>query len=808
MPPKPVIPPKPNPNTPPQNPDPGRAGVPQEPGGGRTGQAGRVRQIADTINRTIGRTVDTTTKDSRRNGGPPLTHHTRVKLSPPSNRGNCPQSALSSSSSSSSSSSPSPSSSFTPSNQERERMMKTGVGVHRPEQFNPSHLSEERNRSEPDGSEEDVYERLTDEQCSAAPPAEEEKHCHCVCHLQIPGMKLVWVPTSEEEIPNPAYTPPERRKLPPLPVQTERKRTTQPALAYMLSPRGGRPPRSTQSSHTSTVKHSHLPSTNSEPVYEAYREDVTKETPAKKGGSLRSCRASVRSDLGLKAPGGVKGHWGLAGARSWRGRGPQQAVLWQDRDDVRKSGILQKLSHTEIQRQETMFEVFTSEESYLSSLCVLKDHFLGSRELIDTLVIHERKSLFSNILQVYEVSERFMADLHERVYENAVIPDVCDIIHHHAQNNFSAYTDYVRNQLYQEKTYTTLMQTNRPFAVVMKRLEESPLCQRLPFNSFLLLPFQRITRIKILIQSILKRTAENSKEEVTASKALACVSEIIKEANSQVGQMRQMEELIQIANMLEFDRLKAVPIVSKTRHLEKQGELQLMYKGSSLFNIGLKFTPVYLFLFNNLLILTNKKGPDRFVVMDHAHRSLVQVQTFGATDSNERAFCLTLLENHLGHTCEYIFKTETESDMHRWVAAFPSVSNLCEEEEEDTVYEDWDCPQFQCETEYTAQQADELSLEPGDIINVLRKTNEGWFEGVRLCDRQRGWFPQEYVSEITNEHQRRRNLREQYRIARAASIVAMTRKMTNWSYSECGQTDCHGPVTLTGPEWTQGLGHA
>lgn len=38
------------------------------------------------------------------------------------------------------------------------------------------------------------------------------------------------------------------------------------------------------------------------------------------------------------------------------------------------------------------------------------------------------------------------------------------------------------------------------FCVVMRRLEESPLCQRLPFTSFMLLPFQRITRIKILIQ--------------------------------------------------------------------------------------------------------------------------------------------------------------------------------------------------------------------------------------------------------------------------------------------------------------------
>lgn len=36
-----------------------------------------------------------------------------------------------------------------------------------------------------------------------------------------------------------------------------------------------------------------------------------------------------------------------------------------------------------------------------------------------------------------------------------------------------------------------------------------------------------------------------------------------------------------------------------------------------------------------------------------------------------------------------------------------------------------DCPQVQCVESYIAQQADELTLEPTEIINVIRKTNEG-----------------------------------------------------------------------------------
>lgn len=46
--------------------------------------------------------------------------------------------------------------------------------------------------------------------------------------------------------------------------------------------------------------------------------------------------------------------------------------------------------------------------------------------------------------------------------------------------------------------------TNAQFAAVISRLQESPQCQRLPFMSFLLLPFQRITRIKMLIEVKMK----------------------------------------------------------------------------------------------------------------------------------------------------------------------------------------------------------------------------------------------------------------------------------------------------------------
>ena len=42
--------------------------------------------------------------------------------------------------------------------------------------------------------------------------------------------------------------------------------------------------------------------------------------------------------------------------------------------------------------------------------------------------------------------------------------------------------------------------TNVRFSAELRRLQSLPKCQRLPLPSFLLLPFQRITRLRMLLQ--------------------------------------------------------------------------------------------------------------------------------------------------------------------------------------------------------------------------------------------------------------------------------------------------------------------
>ncbi|KAK1168682.1 rho guanine nucleotide exchange factor 15 isoform X1 [Acipenser oxyrinchus oxyrinchus] len=443
---------------------------------------------------------------------------------------------------------------------------------------------------------------------------------------------------------------------------------------------------------------------------------------------------------------------------------------WQELSVVQESGILPQLKKQEVLLQESMYEVVTTEHSYLSSLTVAVVHFMDSPELSRALGPRDRKSLFSSIGKIKEISKNFLEGLKEKMDGN-LFCDICDVIQYHSRNHFSAYIDYVRNMPYQELTLHNLGKEKGQFVEILSRLQEDPMCNRLPLKSFLVLPFQRITRLKILVETILKRTEQGSEGEKSAERALKEISKVLEDCNREVGNMKQMEELVHIANKTEFE-CKGLALVSSSRWLVKQGDLMERTDKENIFGQK-KSSPIYLFLFNDLLLVTARKGVDRFVVQDHAHRSLIEISDGAEEDldtETENTFLLVLLKNHRSTTSQRLLKAATEAEKNSWIEALtPKKSDGVE------VYEEWDCPQVECTVGYTAQQPGELSLEPDDVINVIQKTPDGWLEGRRLGDGERGWFPRCFVKEISNEHVQRRNLRQRHRVLQTANKLVSRR---------------------------------
>ncbi|KAM4620053.1 ephexin-1 isoform 2-T2 [Polymixia lowei] len=441
--------------------------------------------------------------------------------------------------------------------------------------------------------------------------------------------------------------------------------------------------------------------------------------------------------------------------------------LWQNLEAVQESGLLTQLPQKEIIMQEAMFELVSSEASYYKSLEVLESHFLYNPVLVNTLSQSDMHFLFSNIEEVMKASERFLMDLENRIEQSILISEVCDIIHHHATEHFHVFINYVINQGYQEKNYRRILQENQTFRETMAALENHPCVRGLSFTSFLILPFQRITRLKLLVQNILKKAEENSDREANAIKAHQQLEQIVKECNEGVRKMSRTEELINIEKTLEF-KSKSVPIISHSRWLLKKGEVQQMSGPKSTRTMCSRklYHPVYLFLFNNLLLITKRSSSaEKFQVLDSCTRAMLRTEDLedqGQLLAN--VFNLKLLENQEERQVSYMLKTTSMSDKLRWICALTPNRRT---RFMSTSAHQPDSPQVQCIQSYTSQEPDELSIEMADVLNILERTDDGWMMGERLHDSERGWFPNRVVEEIQNKEVRAQNLREVFRIHQA-----------------------------------------
>ncbi|XP_051023791.1 rho guanine nucleotide exchange factor 15 [Acomys russatus] len=625
----------------------------------------------------------------------------------------------------------------------------------------------------------------------ACPP-----RCPCVCHVAKPGLELRWVPvgSSEDILRAPCRASPLRASRsrinapvishPPVVLTSYRSTAERKLLPPLKPPKPTRVRQGTSTSEELPQPDLELPSEDGiqtgdrpeetpqhappaalekrdEEGLEGLREQQW-ELPLQDEPLYQTYRAAVLSEE----------LWGVGEDGSPSPANPGEAptfsrlpgprnTLWQELPAVRASGLLESLSPEERRMQESLFEVVTSEASYLRSLRLLTDTFVLSQALRDTLTPRDHHTLFSNVQRVQGVSERFLGTLLSRVRSSPHISDLCDVVHAHAVGPFSVYVDYVRNQQYQEETYSRLLDTNMRFSAELRKLQSLPKCERLPLPSFLLLPFQRITRLRMLLQNILSQTEEGSSRQENAQKALGAVSKIIERCSLEVGRMKQTEELIRLTQRLRFHKVKALPLVSWSRRLELQGELTELgcRRGGVLFTSRPRFTPLCLLLFSDLLLITQPKSGQRLQVLDYAHRSLVQAQQV-PDPSGPPTFRLSLLSNHQGRPTHRLLQAASLSDMQRWLGAFPTPGPLpCSS---DTIYEDCECSQELCTEPSTPSKPEGQSLEPKGPRKHLHKNPEGWLKGLP------GAFPAQLVCEVTGEHERRKHLRQHQKLLEAA----------------------------------------
>uniref|UniRef100_A0A452U6F3 Rho guanine nucleotide exchange factor 26 n=1 Tax=Ursus maritimus TaxID=29073 RepID=A0A452U6F3_URSMA len=418
---------------------------------------------------------------------------------------------------------------------------------------------------------------------------------------------------------------------------------------------------------------------------------------------------------------------------------------WSQLSAVKRNGLSQTVSQEERKRQEAIFEVISSEHSYLLSLEILIRMFKNSKELSDTMTKTESHHLFSNITDVCEATKNSFDSLY---------CNICFIVVVWNQTH-----DIFEEEVFLISSLFLLRATNPSFKEVLSRIESHEDCRNLPMISFLILPMQRVTRLPLLMDTICQKTPKDSPKYEVCKRALKEVSKLVRLCNEGARKMERTEMMYTINSQLEF-KIKPFPLVSSSRWLVKRGELTAYVEDTVLFSRRTSKQQVYFFLFNDVLIITKKKSEESYNVNDYSLRDQLLVEScdneelnsspgknsstmlYSRQSSTSHLFTLTVLSNHASEKVEMLLGAETLSERARWITALGHSSGK-------QPLDRTSLTQVEIIRSFTAKQPDELSLQVADVVLIYQRVSDGWYEGERLRDGERGWFPMECAKEIT-----------------------------------------------------------
>ncbi|XP_050968999.1 rho guanine nucleotide exchange factor 19 isoform X2 [Labeo rohita] len=389
------------------------------------------------------------------------------------------------------------------------------------------------------------------------------------------------------------------------------------------------------------------------PLYQEYwMNAVRKDLHRAQHTGLSELAASVRLS-GLKTPPAIS----PTPVLSPPGLQAKPYALWQELPQVKS--LLNSLSAHEIQLQEAIFELIVSEASYQKSLIVALNVFQCSAELKQILSRVQHHVLFSNLKDVCRVSEKFLQDMESHLGEDVVMSQVGDIVLNHQQGFQKVYVPYITNMMYQEALITQLLQGNKKFALILKKLEKDPQCQRQTLKSFLILPFQRITRMTLLLENILKRAKGGCSNVPNLKEAIEAVRKIVEECDRSVQQMKRTELLVCLDKLVDFGNVKAIPLITRGRHLIQEGTLKHLIVGGS----------------HKASVVARKDVGHKYVVQDHAlfpdHVCVKEIKTTILGLAPE-SFLLHLTKNHNRTSTALILAAHKRLEKDTWMKVFSS----------------------------------------------------------------------------------------------------------------------------------------
>jgi hypothetical protein len=295
-------------------------------------------------------------------------------------------------------------------------------------------------------------------------------------------------------------------------------------------------------------------------------------------------------------------------------REESRASLHEDKDSEEQKlwintvpkEISDSVSEKEQKRQEVISELMYTERDFVKDLEYLRDFWMKPLRNPATSPIPEHRrekfvrTVFSNCQEVYMVNSRMAEQLTRRQQKEAVVRNVGDIFLEWVPH-FAPFIKYGANQLFGKYEFEHEKRTNTGFAKFVDEVERMKESRKLELNGYLTKPTTRLARYPLLLENIVKYTADDNPDKEDIPKVIKIIKETLSKVNVESGKAENHFNLMQLNKDLKFRPGEFVDLKLTDENR------QLVFKGT------LKKTPtettgdITCYLFDHAVLLVRAK---------------------------------------------------------------------------------------------------------------------------------------------------------------------------------------------------------
>ncbi|EPQ31465.1 uncharacterized protein PFL1_00800 [Pseudozyma flocculosa PF-1] len=281
----------------------------------------------------------------------------------------------------------------------------------------------------------------------------------------------------------------------------------------------------------------------------------------------------------------------------------ERGALWAE--SVSKD-VFDSTSDTERKRQEAINEVMYTERDFVADLEYLRDQWIKPLRSQD-IVPEERRDdfvtqVFWNVLEIHAVNAKMSELLNKRQKQAAVVDRIGDILLEMVPH-FQPFVKYGAHQLYGKYEFEKEKSSNPAFAKFVDETERLPQSRKLELNGYLTKPTTRLARYPLLLEQVVKYTADDNPDKQALPRVIKIVKEFLTKVNVETGKSENRFNLAQLDQQLVFKQGEAVDL----RLRDEQREL--VFKGPLKRRGGTQSESAELqvFLFDHALLMVKPK---------------------------------------------------------------------------------------------------------------------------------------------------------------------------------------------------------